>query len=75
MSVTDMEHVLVLSDDIERSREFYCRVVGLHVGERPPLVAQADEVRGVLLMTLAPAPTPPRRIGPPHRWFTTGDLK
>jgi catechol 2,3-dioxygenase-like lactoylglutathione lyase family enzyme len=37
MSVTDMEHVLVLSDDIDRSREFYCRVVGLSVGDRPPL--------------------------------------
>jgi catechol 2,3-dioxygenase-like lactoylglutathione lyase family enzyme len=37
MSVTDMEHVLVLSDDIDRSREFYCRVVGLRVGDRPPL--------------------------------------
>jgi catechol 2,3-dioxygenase-like lactoylglutathione lyase family enzyme len=32
-----MEHVLVLSDDIETTREFYCSVVGLTVGERPPL--------------------------------------
>ena len=32
-----MEHVLVLSDDIEATREFYCQVVGLRVGERPPL--------------------------------------
>jgi catechol 2,3-dioxygenase-like lactoylglutathione lyase family enzyme len=32
-----MEHVLVLSDDIEQTRDFYCRVVGLSVGERPPL--------------------------------------
>ncbi len=37
MSVTEMEHVLVLTDDLERSREFYCQVVGLRVGERPPL--------------------------------------
>jgi catechol 2,3-dioxygenase-like lactoylglutathione lyase family enzyme len=37
MSVTAMEHVLVLSDDIEATRDFYCRVVGLRVGERPPL--------------------------------------
>jgi catechol 2,3-dioxygenase-like lactoylglutathione lyase family enzyme len=37
MSVTGMEHVLVLSDDIEATREFYCHVVGLSVGERPPL--------------------------------------
>ena len=32
-----MEHVLVLSDDIDATRDFYCRVVGLRVGERPPL--------------------------------------
>jgi catechol 2,3-dioxygenase-like lactoylglutathione lyase family enzyme len=37
MSVSSIEHVLVLSDDIERTREFYCDVVGLEVGERPPL--------------------------------------
>jgi catechol 2,3-dioxygenase-like lactoylglutathione lyase family enzyme len=37
MTVGGMEHVLVLSDDIERTRDFYCRVVGLEVGERPPL--------------------------------------
>jgi catechol 2,3-dioxygenase-like lactoylglutathione lyase family enzyme len=37
MSVTEMQHVLVLSDDIEATRDFYCRVVGLRVGERPPL--------------------------------------
>jgi catechol 2,3-dioxygenase-like lactoylglutathione lyase family enzyme len=32
-----MEHVLVLSDDVEQTRDFYCMVVGLQVGERPPL--------------------------------------
>jgi len=32
-----MEHVLVLSDDIDASREFYTDVVGLQVGSRPPL--------------------------------------
>jgi catechol 2,3-dioxygenase-like lactoylglutathione lyase family enzyme len=37
MSVTALEHVLVLSDDIEATRQFYCRVVGLRVGERPRL--------------------------------------
>jgi catechol 2,3-dioxygenase-like lactoylglutathione lyase family enzyme len=37
MSVTNMEHVLVLSDEIETTREFYCDVVGLRVGERPAL--------------------------------------
>jgi catechol 2,3-dioxygenase-like lactoylglutathione lyase family enzyme len=35
--VSGMEHVLLLTDDIERSREFYCQVLGLRVGDRPPL--------------------------------------
>jgi catechol 2,3-dioxygenase-like lactoylglutathione lyase family enzyme len=37
MSVGALEHVLVLSDDIEATRDFYCLVVGLSVGDRPPL--------------------------------------
>ena len=37
MSVGAMEHVLLLCDDIEQTREFYCRVIGLRVGGRPPL--------------------------------------
>jgi catechol 2,3-dioxygenase-like lactoylglutathione lyase family enzyme len=37
MSVTSIEHVLVLSDDIDATRDFYCAAVGLTVGERPPL--------------------------------------
>jgi catechol 2,3-dioxygenase-like lactoylglutathione lyase family enzyme len=37
MSITEMEHVLVLSEDIDATRDFYCEVVGLCVGERPAL--------------------------------------
>ena len=36
-NVTAMEHVLVLTDDLERTREFYAGLIGLRVGERPPL--------------------------------------
>ena len=32
-----MEHVLVLTDDLEATREFYVRAVGLRDGARPPL--------------------------------------
>jgi catechol 2,3-dioxygenase-like lactoylglutathione lyase family enzyme len=32
-----MEHLLVLSDDIEETKRFYCEVLGLRSGERPPL--------------------------------------
>jgi catechol 2,3-dioxygenase-like lactoylglutathione lyase family enzyme len=32
-----MEHLLVLSDDIDGTRDFWCEVLGLEAGERPPL--------------------------------------
>jgi catechol 2,3-dioxygenase-like lactoylglutathione lyase family enzyme len=35
--VSGLDHVLVLCDDIERSREFYERALGLRTGDRPPL--------------------------------------
>jgi catechol 2,3-dioxygenase-like lactoylglutathione lyase family enzyme len=37
MAITGLEHVLVLSDDIDATREFYGDVVGLRTGPRPPL--------------------------------------
>jgi catechol 2,3-dioxygenase-like lactoylglutathione lyase family enzyme len=33
--VTELEHVLVLSADIERSRDFYERALGMRAGDRP----------------------------------------
>jgi lactoylglutathione lyase len=35
--VSGLEHVLVLSDDIDTAREFYESAVGLHTGTRPSL--------------------------------------
>jgi catechol 2,3-dioxygenase-like lactoylglutathione lyase family enzyme len=37
LPLTGIEHLLVLSDDIEETRRFYCEVLGLRQGERPPL--------------------------------------
>jgi catechol 2,3-dioxygenase-like lactoylglutathione lyase family enzyme len=37
MTVRALDHVLVLADDIEATRDFYRQVVGLSVGDRPPL--------------------------------------
>jgi catechol 2,3-dioxygenase-like lactoylglutathione lyase family enzyme len=37
MPLTKMEHFLVLTHDIEKTRKFYCDVLGLLVGWRPPL--------------------------------------
>lgn len=32
-----LDHVLVLTDDLEETRTFYCDVLGFEVGPRPPL--------------------------------------
>jgi catechol 2,3-dioxygenase-like lactoylglutathione lyase family enzyme len=35
LGVSELEHVLVLSDDIDATRNFYERAVGLRAGDRP----------------------------------------
>jgi catechol 2,3-dioxygenase-like lactoylglutathione lyase family enzyme len=42
MPLKRMEHMLVLTDEIERTREFYRDALGLEVGERPPLEFPGD---------------------------------
>ena len=37
LGVSELEHVLVLTDDIESTRAFYEQAVGLRTGERPEL--------------------------------------
>jgi catechol 2,3-dioxygenase-like lactoylglutathione lyase family enzyme len=37
MPLTRMEHYLVLSDDIEKTKEFYCGALGMREGFRPNL--------------------------------------
>jgi catechol 2,3-dioxygenase-like lactoylglutathione lyase family enzyme len=37
MALRGLEHVLVLTDDLEATRAFYCDVLGFEPGERPPL--------------------------------------
>jgi catechol 2,3-dioxygenase-like lactoylglutathione lyase family enzyme len=37
MPLTGIQHLLVLSDDIEATRDFYRDVLGMREGERPPL--------------------------------------
>ena len=34
--VAGLEHLLVLSDDIDRAADFYVQALGLRVGDRPP---------------------------------------
>jgi catechol 2,3-dioxygenase-like lactoylglutathione lyase family enzyme len=37
LSLGHIEHFLVLSDDMDGTRDWYVRVLGLVVGDRPPL--------------------------------------
>ena len=37
MALNALEHVLVLTDDLEATRAFYCDVLGLEAGDRPEL--------------------------------------
>jgi hypothetical protein len=57
MSVGEMQHVLVLSDDIERTRDFYCRVVELNrIPEGGPRQLFFDDPNGVRIEIDVPAP-------------------
>ncbi len=37
MALTKLDHVLVLTEDMEGTRDFYRDALGLEVGDRPPL--------------------------------------
>jgi catechol 2,3-dioxygenase-like lactoylglutathione lyase family enzyme len=37
MPVTQLEHYLVVSEQLEQTKNFYCDVLGLEVGDRPHL--------------------------------------
>ncbi|MEJ2761690.1 MAG: VOC family protein [Gammaproteobacteria bacterium] len=37
MGLNRMEHFLVLTDDIDATRDFYCQALGMETGFRPPL--------------------------------------
>jgi catechol 2,3-dioxygenase-like lactoylglutathione lyase family enzyme len=37
MPLEGLEHALVLTDDLEATRAFYCDALGFEAGERPPL--------------------------------------
>jgi catechol 2,3-dioxygenase-like lactoylglutathione lyase family enzyme len=37
MPVTHLEHYLVVSEALERTKDFYCNVLGMRIGDRPKL--------------------------------------
>jgi Glyoxalase/Bleomycin resistance protein/Dioxygenase superfamily len=57
MTTVGLEHVLVVCDDIDRTRDFYCDVVGLSIGDRPPLELDYDALTRRLAHRGVPAVT------------------
>jgi catechol 2,3-dioxygenase-like lactoylglutathione lyase family enzyme len=39
MAVDALQHINIRATDVERTREFYVRVLGLRVGDRPPFLS------------------------------------
>ena len=37
MPLTQLEHYLVLTDDLDATRDFYAKALGMRLGPRPPL--------------------------------------
>jgi catechol 2,3-dioxygenase-like lactoylglutathione lyase family enzyme len=67
-----LQHVLVLTDDLDATKAFYCDVVGLEVGERPSLPfpgywLYADGVACLHIAERAPYDTHAARLGLPAK--------
>ncbi len=60
MTATSIEHVLVLSEDIEGTRDFYRDVVGLDAGDYDELLSRLER-HGVAAVTNA-VPGGPRQV-------------
>ena len=39
MPVDALQHINIRATDVERARDFYVRILGLHVGDRPPFAS------------------------------------
>ena len=68
MGLRRLDHLLVLTDDLEQTKRFYCDVLGLVQGERPPLEFPGywlylDGVPCVHVAERAPYETQAARIG------------
>jgi glyoxylase I family protein len=77
--VNALQHVNIRTGDVERSRDFYVRIVGLRVGDRPPIASVGywlylgDQPVILLSRPLPPAPPPaPGRFD--HIAFHSTDL-
>ncbi len=78
MNITGMNHFNVLTDDVEATRRFYCGILGLVEGERPPLNFDGLWLYagGRPILHISAARLPKDRAGViDHIAFSTTDLK
>lgn len=80
MSISTMNHFTILSDDLEKTRHFYCDLFGFKVGARPPfqfpgwwLYAEGGD--HAILHVIHQDPLPKQRAGVlDHMAYTAHDL-
>ena len=78
MKITGMNHFNVLTDDVDATRRFYCGILGLTEGERPPFKFDGLWLYagGRPILHVSAARLPKDRAGViDHIAFSTTDLK
>ena len=78
MQITGMNHFNVLTDDVDATRKFYCGILGLTEGERPPFKFDGLWLYagGRPILHVSAARLPKDRAGViDHIAFSTTDLK
>ncbi|QOJ22821.1 MAG: VOC family protein [Gammaproteobacteria bacterium] len=79
MAIEGMNHFTVLSNDLERSKNFYIEVLGLTEGYRPPFAfpgAWLYTGNQAILHIMAGKPMPPNPAGViDHMAFTANNLQ
>ncbi|SRR5258706_1496964 len=78
MKIEGMNHFNVLTDDVDATRKFYCGILGLVEGERPPFKFDGLWLYagGRPILHVSAAKLPKERAGViDHIAFSTTDLK
>ena len=82
MPVDALQHINIRARDVERTRDFYLRILGLRVGDRPPFTSTgywlylgADPVIHLVQKTANEPPSPPDTGAIDHIAFRGIDLE
>jgi catechol 2,3-dioxygenase-like lactoylglutathione lyase family enzyme len=78
MAIEGMNHFNVLTDDVEATRHFYCDILGLTKGDRPPFKFDGLWLYagGRPILHVSQGRLPPGRAGViDHIAFTSSDLR